>query len=181
MFCNISLKCLLSLPHPSPILTPTFNPPLLPLSSPSYHLLYHTFLPSLPILSFFHLKSHLLAYLHTPFVKSLFPPQIPLSLLVFAHRHFPYNHPHCLLNLLCLHLHCYLLFPHLNLIPLLSYLKTLLNQLQTLLPLPLFWFRGVEKFPSALMQSFSLFLLMVGDMIRMLFMRVAGMSSILSG
>ena len=134
-----------SLPPPPP-------PPQLPLLSPFYHWLSHIFLPSLLILFYFHLNSHLLVCLHTPFV-------IPLSLLAYAHRQTPYNHPHCLKYLLCLHLHCYLISPYLKLIP---------NQFQTLIPLQLYWIMGVERFLSVLMQSFSLFLSMVGDMIRML-------------
>ena len=147
-----------SLPLPPP-------PPQLPLLSPFYHWLSHIFLPSLLILFYFHLNSNLLVCLYTPFV-------IPLSLLVYAHYHTLYNHPHYLINLLCLHLHCYSLSPYLKLIP---------NQLQALIPLQLFRFRGGERFLSVLMQSFSLFLSMVGDMICMLYMRAASMSSTLFG
>ena len=114
------------LPPPLSHPYPPHQPPLLPLSYPSYHRLYHIFLPSLPILFYFHLNSYLLVCLHTPFA-------ILLSLLVLAHHHTPYNHPHCLLNLLCLHLHYYQLSPYLKLIP---------NQLQTLIPLHLLRFRG---------------------------------------
>ena len=147
------VSAMMSLPPPPSPPKPPPPPPQLPLSSPSYHWQSHIFLPpSLPILFYFHLNSHLLDCHHTPFV-------IPLSLLAYAHRQTPYNHPHCLKYLLCLHLHCYLISPYLKLIP---------NQFQTLIPLQLYWIMGVERFLSVLMQSFSLFLSMVGDMIRML-------------
>ena len=94
-------------PLPLPLPSPPTPPYQLPFSSPFYHRLSHIFLPSLPIHFYFHHNSHLLVCIHTPFV-------IPLSLLVYAHRHTPYNHPHCLINLLCLHLHCYPLSPYLN-------------------------------------------------------------------
>ena len=99
-------------------------------------------IPFLPILSYFHLNSHLLVYPYTPFATNLF-------LLVFAHRHIPYNHQHCLINLLCLHLHCYPLSPYLKLIP---------NQQLTLLPLSHCIGSGGSKIPfriDAKLFSFS--------------------------
>ena len=95
--CNYPLPFMSSLPPPPlPHPHPHHQPPQLPLSSPVYHQLSHIPIPSLPILFYFHLNSHLLVCPLTPFV-------IPLSLLVYAHRHTPYYQPLCLINLLCLH------------------------------------------------------------------------------
>ena len=153
-------------PHHQPLPTPSlfpFPPPAVPHfpSRPPYPFLFT------PQLSSFGLPPY--TFCHQPISSSLCPPLHPLQPPTLPHKHS---------------------LPTPSLLPVISLPKTdtviSLPKTDTkpatnLIISPTVSVQGVVRFPFVLMQSFSLFLSMVGDMIRMLFMRVAGMSSILSG